>query len=158
LKGCRLPFTCNTSPTSWCRDRVAPPHIDDHASFVVYRAASVRPRHLFDQNVDRPSAHRAPAAPHSLPRDDGVRLASSDRGISWIWKHGSLDLYIQYQRPGTDKEANWLPSSVNVAARNSSPERSERMKGCSGRYYGSCGCMERPTDSSNTSLHSSVGV
>ena len=26
--------------------------IDDHGSFVIFRSASVRPRHLFDQNFD----------------------------------------------------------------------------------------------------------
>jgi hypothetical protein len=27
--------------------------VDDHGSFVIFRSASVRPRHLFDQNFDQ---------------------------------------------------------------------------------------------------------
>jgi hypothetical protein len=27
--------------------------IDDHGSFLIFRSASVRPKHLFDQNFDQ---------------------------------------------------------------------------------------------------------
>jgi Protein of unknown function (DUF1214) len=37
------------------------------------------------------------------------RVSVSQRDIFTVNQDGSIDLYVQHQSPGKDKEANWLP-------------------------------------------------
>ena len=46
--------------------------IDDHGSFVIFRSASVRPRHLFDQNFDHDYFFKLPFQGAGCPITDAV--------------------------------------------------------------------------------------
>ena len=71
----------------------------------------------------------------SLTRDDAngfpvpnsiKRYAIGDRNPLKYNKDGSLDIYIQPENPGKDKQANWLPSpksgELNITMRLYAPK------------------------------------
>jgi len=54
------------------------------------------------------------------------RFAIGDRDKLKFNADGSLDIYIQNERPGADKKSNWLPAprgEFNLAMRLHSPRR-----------------------------------
>ncbi len=75
---------------------------------------------------------------HRLYDQDGFQVGDSlNRFAVSSWMpfqynpDGSLDLYFQYETPGTDKETNWLPApkgSFNLCMRLYAP-KSEALTG-----------------------------
>ena len=62
------------------------------------------------------------------------RFAIGDRDQLKYNSDGSLDLYIQHQGPGSDKEANWLPSPATGTLGMTMRLYAPKMQALDGRW------------------------
>jgi hypothetical protein len=62
------------------------------------------------------------------------RFAIGDRDPLRFNPDGSLDLYIQHQSPGADKEANWLPAPASGILGLTMRVYAPRMPALDGRW------------------------
>jgi hypothetical protein len=74
------------------------------------------------------------------------RFAIGDRDKLSFNADGSLDIYVQAESPGKDKESNWLPAPKNALFQPTLRIYSldQRLRTAHGHRRRSGGCIERP--------------